>query len=165
MLRIPQCLDNRLTDGAAVVSLRAGKLSLEQTWRPVGLWDVEEPTFPRQTAYRGRGGCQPYAMAALYPRKIPGSNLFFRLSRLQGHSVAGRIRWIEISNNLIGNRNHDLPTSCIVPHPTTLPRSWKSFNIYTLYVCVFVCPRAWGRLFQLWMDNWNTSDNCNDDIQ
>jgi hypothetical protein len=35
-------------------------------WRPVGLWDVEDPTMSTQSAHRGRRGCQPYAPAALY---------------------------------------------------------------------------------------------------
>jgi hypothetical protein len=30
-------------------------------WRPIGLWDVEAPTFSRQSAHRCRWGCQPYA--------------------------------------------------------------------------------------------------------
>jgi hypothetical protein len=34
-------------------------------WRPIGLWDVEVPTFSRQPAHRWRWGCQPYAPAAL----------------------------------------------------------------------------------------------------
>jgi hypothetical protein len=29
-------------------------------WRPVGLWDVEAPTFSRESAHRCRWGCQPY---------------------------------------------------------------------------------------------------------
>jgi hypothetical protein len=41
-------------------------------WRPIGLWDVEAPTFPRQSAKRWRWSCQPYVLAALYP---PGSFL------------------------------------------------------------------------------------------
>jgi hypothetical protein len=36
-------------------------------WRPIGLWDVEVPTFPRQSAHRWRSGYQPYAPAGLYP--------------------------------------------------------------------------------------------------
>jgi hypothetical protein len=30
-------------------------------WRPIGLWDVEDPTFSRQSVHRLRCGCQPYA--------------------------------------------------------------------------------------------------------
>jgi hypothetical protein len=39
----------------------------KRPWRPIGLWDVEAPTFSRQSAHRCRWGCQPYAPAALYP--------------------------------------------------------------------------------------------------
>jgi hypothetical protein len=35
-------------------------------WRPIAVWDVEAPTFSRQSAHRWRWGCQPYAPAALY---------------------------------------------------------------------------------------------------
>jgi hypothetical protein len=35
-------------------------------WRPIGLWEVEAPTFSRQSAHRWRWGCQPYAPALLY---------------------------------------------------------------------------------------------------
>jgi hypothetical protein len=37
-------------------------------WRPIGLWDVEAPTFSRQSANIYSWG-QPYAPAALYPQK------------------------------------------------------------------------------------------------
>jgi hypothetical protein len=43
------------------------KLSCNRRWRPIGLWDVEAPTFSIQSAHRWRWGCQPYAPAALYP--------------------------------------------------------------------------------------------------
>jgi hypothetical protein len=42
---------------------------------------------------------------------------------LRGHSVAGRIRSIEESSDLIGNRTHELPACSIVPEPTTLPHA------------------------------------------
>jgi hypothetical protein len=38
-------------------------------WKPIELWEVEAPTFSRQSAHRWRWGCQPYAPAALYPQK------------------------------------------------------------------------------------------------
>jgi hypothetical protein len=56
------------------------------------------------------------------PRKIPGTHFRQRLSRPQGHSAAGRIRSIEKSSDLIGNRTRDLPACSIVPQPTALPR-------------------------------------------
>jgi hypothetical protein len=34
-------------------------------WRPIGLWDVKDPTLYRQYAHRWRQGCQPYALAPL----------------------------------------------------------------------------------------------------
>jgi hypothetical protein len=37
-------------------------------WRPIGLWDVEAPTFPRQPAHRRLWACQSYAPATLYPQ-------------------------------------------------------------------------------------------------
>jgi hypothetical protein len=57
------------------------------------------------------------------PRKIPGTHFCQRLSRTQGHSTAARIRPIEKSNDLIGNRTRDLPACSIVPQPNTLPRA------------------------------------------
>jgi hypothetical protein len=48
------------------------------------------------------------------PRKIPGTYFCWRLSWPQGHSVAGRIRSIEKSNDPIGNRTSDLPACSIV---------------------------------------------------
>jgi hypothetical protein len=57
------------------------------------------------------------------PWKIPGIHFSQRLSRPQRHSVAGSIRSIEKSNDLIGNRTRDFPTCSIVPQPTTLPRA------------------------------------------
>jgi hypothetical protein len=39
-------------------------------WRPIGLWDVEAPTFSRQLARRWRWSCQPYTPwgRPIYPR-------------------------------------------------------------------------------------------------
>jgi hypothetical protein len=54
-------------------------------------------------------------------RKIPGTHFCQRLSRSQGHCEAGRIKPIEKSNYLIGNRTCDLPACNIVPQPTMLP--------------------------------------------
>jgi hypothetical protein len=36
-------------------------------WRPIGLWDVEAPTYSTQSAHRWWWGCQPYTPAALNP--------------------------------------------------------------------------------------------------
>jgi hypothetical protein len=42
------------------------KLFLNRLWRPIGLWDVEDPTLSRQLANGWHQCCQPYAPAALY---------------------------------------------------------------------------------------------------
>jgi hypothetical protein len=57
----------------------------------------------------------------LLPAKISGTHFCYRLSRPQDHSAAGRIWWIEKSNDLIGTRTRYLPVCSIVPQPTTLP--------------------------------------------
>jgi hypothetical protein len=51
-------------------------------------------------------------------RRPPGTHFCYRQDRSQGHNAAGRIRSIEKSNDLIGNRTHDFPTCSIVPQPT-----------------------------------------------
>jgi hypothetical protein len=51
------------------------------------------------------------------PRKIPGTHFCQRLSWPQGHSVAGRIRSIEKSNDLFGNRTRYLPACSIMHQP------------------------------------------------
>jgi hypothetical protein len=50
-------------------------------------------------------------------RKISGTHFCWR------PYAAGRIRSIEKSKHLVGNRNRDFPARGIVPQPTTLPRA------------------------------------------
>jgi hypothetical protein len=57
-----------------------------------------------------------------------------RLIRLQAHSAAGRIRSIEKSNDLIGDRTRYLLTCSIVPHPTTLSRALSSCTGQIIFV-------------------------------
>jgi hypothetical protein len=51
-------------------------LPRNRPWGPIGLRNVD-PTLPRQSAYRERYGCQPYAPAVLWhcagSRKVAGS--------------------------------------------------------------------------------------------
>jgi hypothetical protein len=63
-----------------------------------------------------------YAGRSLPPGKIPDTRLCQRLSLPQGHNTAGRIRSIEKSSDLIGNRIRYLHACYIVPQPTTAPR-------------------------------------------
>jgi hypothetical protein len=41
----------------------------------------------------------------------------------QGHSVSGRIMSMQTSNDTIGNRTRNPPTSSAVPQPTALPHN------------------------------------------
>jgi hypothetical protein len=82
--RVPQFLDNLLTDSSEVASL--------VHWPPF--------TPKRFLVLISVRGCQT-----------------------QGHSVAGRIRSIEKSNDLFGNQTCDLPACSIRPQPTTLPQA------------------------------------------
>jgi hypothetical protein len=38
------------------------------------LWDVEDPTFHRQSAHRWRLGCRPYMLSALSPERSSGTH-------------------------------------------------------------------------------------------
>jgi hypothetical protein len=99
-------------------------------WRPIGLWDVEAPTFSRQSAHRWRWGCQPYVPAALYSlgrflvrisfRSWVDTRAIMRLERL------GQLKKID---DIIGNRTRDLPACSTVPRPNTLPRAPLSHHI------------------------------------
>ena len=50
----------------------------------------------------------------LPPGNIPGTHICYKLSRPQGHSVAGRIMSMKNSNDTVGNRNRDLPACSAV---------------------------------------------------
>jgi hypothetical protein len=52
-----------------LIKLKKVKPSCNGLWRPMRLWDVEAPTFSRQSAHRWRWGCHPHVLAAFYPQK------------------------------------------------------------------------------------------------
>jgi hypothetical protein len=101
----------------------------KRPWRPIGLWDVEAPTFSRKSGQRWQWD-QPYATAALYPPRrflvlisVRGSIYFRAIMRLE---VLGQMK---IYSNVFGNQTHDLPACSIAPHPNTLPRSPFVFRV------------------------------------
>jgi hypothetical protein len=67
---------------------------------------------------------QPYAPAAIYR---PQEDSFYRLSRPQGHSVAGTSRWTE-KIHFIGTRTRDLPACSIVSQQNTLAHAPASYS-------------------------------------
>jgi hypothetical protein len=69
-------------------------------------------------------------------RKVLGTHFCYRLSRTQGNIAIGRIRSIEKSNDLIGNRTRDLQTCSTAPQPTMLQRA-PSLYIY-IYIYIHV---------------------------
>jgi hypothetical protein len=106
-------------------------------WRPIGLWDVEVPTFSRQSVQRSAlHVCQLY-----HPERSPvlisvrGWVDTRAIVRLEG------LRQLKKFNYLIGNRTRDLPACSIVPQPTTLPRA--PAGNYTEFIL-----QTWGVL--LW---------------
>jgi hypothetical protein len=72
----------------------------------------------------------------------------------KGHSGAGRIRSIEKSKHVIGNRTRDIPPCSVVHQPTTLPRALTSVTTSTvLYILILLGhPAKKGRLEYLGID-------------
>jgi hypothetical protein len=105
-----------------IMSSKQIKYPCKRPWRPIGLWDCEDPTLSRQPTYRRRLWCQPYARAALHPPwKIPGTHSVrdWTYPNAIVHEGLGKSKK---SNGLIGNRTQDLPAFSIVSQPITLPR-------------------------------------------
>ena len=73
----------------------------------------------RRSAHGGGNVSLTYR-ETLPPGNIPGTHLYWRLSRHQGHSAAGRIMSMKNSNDTIGNRTRDLQACSPVPQPTAL---------------------------------------------
>jgi hypothetical protein len=84
-------------------------------------YGCETSRFPNFIHSRLTDGCEVSLTRRSFfsRRKIPGTHFSYRVSRLQGHSAAGRS--IEESSDFIGNRTRDLPACNIVSQPTTLP--------------------------------------------
>jgi hypothetical protein len=97
-------------------------------WRPIGLWDVEAPTFSGQSAHRWRWDCQPYASATIYP---PGK--FLVLSHVRGwvdSRAIMRLEGLDELKNAITSPRVEIATFRLV--------AW-CLNMYmcTWYVCVW----------------------------
>jgi hypothetical protein len=71
----------------------------------------------RESAHEGGKIVSPTHRTPLPPGNIPGTHFCKRLSRLHGHSAAGRIMSMKNSNDTIGNRSRDLPVFSAAPQP------------------------------------------------
>ena len=54
----------------------------------------------------------------LPPVDSPGTRFCERLSRLHGHSAAGRFKLMKNLNDPVGKRTSNVPACSAVPHPT-----------------------------------------------
>jgi hypothetical protein len=134
-------------------------------WRPIGLWDIKDPKFCKESAHRWRWGCQPYVLATLYPQEDSWYPLLlgcWRRSWPQGHSAAARIiRSIEKSSDLIENETFNLSACSLVPQTMALPRApllWcgTTINVYhqeqgvlNLPDLLVVCYNCWVTMLVL----------------
>jgi hypothetical protein len=128
-----QSLRDHLARLARSVKVKKVKLSLQQAveaHRVVRHWG---PAFSRQSAYRWRWVCQPYAPAAVILQEDSWYSFLLEAESISGHSAAGRIRSIEKSNYLNGNRIRDLPACSMVPQPTTPPRAPLARSVLCIY--------------------------------
>jgi hypothetical protein len=62
------CCYRTLVHAHIKLDVSSSKLSYPRNrpCKPIGFWDVEDPTLSRQSARRWLWGCEPYAPAALY---------------------------------------------------------------------------------------------------
>jgi hypothetical protein len=81
----------------------------------------------KQSAHEGGKFVSPTRRPPLHSVNSPNSHFCYRLSRSQGHSVAGRIMLMKNFNDTIGNRTHDLPACSAVSQPTASLRAFSHF--------------------------------------
>jgi hypothetical protein len=87
-----------------------------RTWRPLGLWDVEAPTFSLDNRLTDGG---EGVNLTRRPPFAPQEDSWYwvdprAIARLEG------LGQLKKYNDVIGNRTHDLPACSTVPQPTTL---------------------------------------------
>jgi hypothetical protein len=116
-------------------------------WRPIGLWEVEAPTFTRQSAYIWRWGCHPYAPAALYPQDDSWTHFCQRLSRSQ---AVVRLEWLGQLKNPVASSNRDLSACNIVPQLITL--DLIIFTRDSRKISFSTTPSAWNGMDEIYTD-------------
>jgi hypothetical protein len=102
------------TEHSHVETYKRWSYHSNRPWRPIGLSDVEASTFSWQSAHGWRWR-QLYAPDAIYLQEYSWYSFLLEAESTPGpHSAPGRIRPIEKSNNLVGNRTSNLPACSII---------------------------------------------------
>jgi hypothetical protein len=101
------------------------KLSVYRSDRPLGFQKVEVPRFLDNRNMKVAMLLVLSTGHHYRPRNIPDAHFCQRLSRPQGHSVAGRIKSMKNSNDSIVNHNRDLPGQCAGLHLGTFVKVFK----------------------------------------
>jgi hypothetical protein len=86
--------------------------------------NLYNPTKNKALSVTGREvpyGCETSRLPRLLDNRIIDGG--------KGHSAAGRIRYSEKSNDLIGNGTHDISACRIMPQPITLSRALEAMKI------------------------------------
>jgi hypothetical protein len=89
-------------------------------WRPIGLWDVEAPTYYRQSVHRWRWDCQLYAPTTLYPQEDSWYPFLLEVESTPGPQCGWKDYVTWKFNELNKSRTCALPVCSIVIQPTTL---------------------------------------------
>jgi hypothetical protein len=101
----------------SIIIMSKKAVPCNRLWRPIGLWDVEAPTFSKQSAHSWRWGCQPYAPDSLYPQE--SSWYSFQLEAESGTGpqcgwkdyVNWKIQWHRESNPHLSGLQHSASTN------------------------------------------------------
>ena len=103
-------------------SLLIVKVKVKNLYCLLGLQEFEEPRISEQLVYEGGKFLSP-TVRPPYLQEIPFVLIFWRMSRLQGHTATGSIKSMKNLNDTIGNRTRDFRACSSVPQRIALPRA------------------------------------------
>jgi hypothetical protein len=158
MLRISHCLDSRLTVNCEILATCISTYSLVRTsqaahsvsikksyppnrpWRPIGLWDVEDPTLCRQSAHSGTDVSRKRRPLSS-PQNI--FSLLLVLIYVRGRVKCRCLVWPEGLDilkkfiHLIWSGSHDLPACSRGSQQTMLVLAPHVISIHVFHDCGF----------------------------